>query len=308
MENFTFSEQERVCTFLFADLGNSFHLCTPEDHPLIFRNESDYKTGMSILGLCALFFPKVRILTFELMSNHLHIVAAGTVEDILAMFALFKSLLARYFESKGEPSVLRNFDAKLIRIDSLDNLRNAITYVNRNGYVVQSQHIPFSYMWGANRYYFNPEAKLRYEECGRKSNLRFRQGVTRSRKFDFVENAVLTDGYVSPMCFCDIKTGEALFRNAHNYFYKLTRNQENCKFIADSIGEKIYYTDDDMFTVVSDIALKKWSCKSPGLLPAAAKLELAKEMHFNYNASDKQIVRMLKMDPALVRELFPKPQ
>lgn len=40
-------------------------------------------------------------------------------------------------------------------INDLKALREAIVYVNRNGYVVNPSHTPFSYPWGTGRYYFN---------------------------------------------------------------------------------------------------------------------------------------------------------
>ena len=42
------------------------------------------------------------------------------------------------------------------------------------------------------------------------------------------------------------------------------------------------------------------------LLPKDAKLEIAKILHYDYNAGNKQIQRMLSLDTLVVNALFPR--
>ena len=85
-----------------------------------------------------------------------------------------------------------------------------------------------------------------------------------------------------------------MFRDAHNYFFKISKNIENYRDIAVLIGEQLYYSDDDLFSVVCKISDEQYKVKNPSQLPKSDKLELAKKMHYDYNAGIKQISRMLK--------------
>lgn len=42
------------------------------------------------------------------------------------------------------------------------------------------------------------------------------------------------------------------------------------------------------------------------MIPAEAKVTVAKMMHFDYNSSDKQISRIQKMEIDIVKRMFPK--
>ena len=116
---------------------------------------------------------------------------------------------------------------------------------------------------------------------------------------------MVLDGYVSPISFCDIDTGESLFRNARQYFIRISKSVESYKDIADVIGESIYYTDDDLFMVAKQISSAQYNEPRLPLLPYDSKIKIAKTLHFNYNASNKQIQRLLSLDAVVVSSLFP---
>jgi hypothetical protein len=44
----------------------------------------------------------------------------------------------------------------------------------------------------------------------------------------------------------------------------------------------------------------------PALLPISAKQELAALLHYEYNAGNKQIQRMLRLDATVVSAMFPQ--
>lgn len=299
----SFYEEERVCDLVFESIGECYHLWTPENFEIIFTCESDFQIGMNIMAVSAKLYPDIRILTFELMANHLHMVAAGQESRIRSLFTTIKRFLTRYFHASGRSIDWSGFTPGLRRISSLEDLRNVIIYDNRNGYVISTHHTPFSYPWGANRYYFNADARRLAMSQSRKMALRERQSSTRSRSADNITDILCFDGYALPLSFCDIETGQKLFRNESHYFSKVSRSIETDKSIAKEIGESIYYTDNDMFTLVSKTCRERYGIPSPGQIPSEAKVEIAKMMRFEYNASVKQIQRMLKLGPAAVQAL-----
>ena len=297
-----FYDRENLCQYYFDKLGCIYHLCTPENHPLIFRNDDEFKIGMNLLGIAAKSHPGIRILTFELMSNHLHQITTGRKEDIESFFTSLKRLISRCLPE----SDLSGFNMYLHEIKTLENLRNAIAYTNRNGSIIDPDVCPYTNRWGANRYYFNPEAKARYEVQKQKATTRQIRNLAQSRKYDEIKDLYIVDGYISPMSFCAIYEGESLFRDARHYFTKVSRHIESYDEIATMIGEQIYYTDDDLFSAACTIAAKQYECRIPSQLPRNQKIELAKILHTKYNAGIKQLQRMLKIEQDILTALFGK--
>ena len=299
-----FYDIENLCQHYFNKYDEVYHLCTPENHPIIFHNSEEFKIGMSILGLVASYNKDVKIITFELMNNHAHIIATGTIESITNLFNGYKKLLTKCLNHNEHAPDLDKFNMHLHRINSLENMRNAIAYVNRNGSVVDRHVCPYSYPWGANKYFFNPEAKRRYEEQRRKITTREKREMAQSHKFDNSDRLYILDGYICPLSFCAISDGENLFRDTRHYFSKISRHIESYDEIAKLIGEQIYYTDDDLFSVLCTLSQKHYNCKIPSQLKREEKITMAKLLHKEYNANVKQLQRMLKIDIAVLTALF----
>ena len=299
-----FYDIENLCQHYFNKYDEVYHLCTPENHPIIFHNSEEFKIGMSILGLVASYHKDVKIITFELMNNHAHIIATGTIESITNLFNGYKKLLTKCLNHNEYAPDLDKFNMHLHRINSLENMRNAIAYVNRNGSVVDRHVCPYSYPWGANKYFFNPEAKRRYEEQRRKITTREKREMAQSHKFDNSDRLYILDGYICPLSFCAISDGENLFRDTRHYFSKISRHIESYDEIAKLIGEQIYYTDDDLFSVLCTLSQKHYNCKIPSQLKREEKITMAKLLHKEYNANVKQLQRMLKIDIAVLTALF----
>ena len=329
-----FAVKENFCEREFFELGECYHLWTPENFEIIFTCGEDFKVGMSIVGIVAKLFPDIRVLTFEIMSNHLHLTAAGRLQRILEMFGSIREMLRRYFKSKERAIAWDKFQAGTRLLETIEDVRNVIVYNNRNGYVVRHAYTPFTYPWGANRYYFNPDARKLAAEHSETMHIRELRRISHSRFADGIKNLMKYEGHALPTSFCDIKTGEALFRDPAHYFSKISRSIEADAKIAKEIGESVFYTDDDLYSAVCRMAAEKFSKLtgasggtdmehghgagpggigtengrqiSPTQLPAQAKLEIAKTMRFDYNASDKQIQRMLKLDPQIISSLLTK--
>ena len=250
----SFEEQEFLCSQVLAEAGDCWHLYTPEDHEVLFTCEGEYRLAMNIMGIAAHLFPLLRIFTFEWMSNHLHVMLAGKEAEIQAFFSMIRESLRKQLSLWGRSSALSTFKAQLRPIETLEDARNVIVYDNRNGYLVNPATSPYTYPWGANRYYFNTDAQKRYEQCRKKMTVEEIRNSIRSRLADKIKPLMSLDGYACPMCFCDIKGGERLFRDARQYFFALARNVEAHKSVAADVGERVFYTDDELFAAVSALA------------------------------------------------------
>jgi len=301
----SFREQETGCEMLFRNLGNCWHIYTPEQFPIVFGTDDDFKAGMNLLAICAKTFPDVRILTFEMMSNHLHLCVSGLEERVAAFIAMLIKYLGRYLKETSRPVDLSEWNRPPRIITDLNDIRNVITYINRNGYLVHPDVTPFSYPWGANRFFFSPELVRFHGLSDETLSQKYLRKNFRSRLLDGYCGLPTIDGYVSPISFCDIATAERLFRDARHYFYKISHDIESQQTIASELGERVFYTDSELYAFVKSKCKTEYNVDAPPLLPGDAKVRLAKVLHYDYNADNQQVARILRLDLAVVASLFP---
>jgi len=305
----SFLEKENLCKDLFNKamryFGAFYHLHTPEDHPVIFKDDTFYRAAMTLIALCAHDCPNVKIITFELMSNHVHLVLCGDEKACLHFFALFKERLRKYFISRKTVIDLSGFVPKTVDIETLESLRNQIAYTNRNNFVVNPSYTPFSYPYGACNCYFLPVNQHRADTHFGQLTFREKRALLHTHQMDYPADYAIIDGYISPASCCSIAFGEHIYRDARHYFSKISRAIESYKEIAEVLGESIFYTDDELSAVLYKKCKDDYDGQLATLLPQQDKLELARFLHYNYNANNDKIARLLKLAPSLVNELYP---
>lgn len=304
MSSISFIETEKRCTLLFQSLGPTFNACTPENHPIVFNSKADFKAGMYILGICVSLFPRIRIYTFQLMSNHLHLVLSGDENEIERFFEMYRERLKKYFEGTGRYVDLHGFKLKLFKIDELEYMRNAIAYTNRNGSVAYPDVSPFSYPWGANQFYFQPHVKDYVDSLSKSVTTVEIRKYLHSKSGDVIKNLKQVGGLISSASFCDIQTGEAMFRDARHYFYCVSKNVETYAEIARTLGECLFYTDEDLYMVTKTLSETVYNTKDPRSLSHEDKTKLASRLHYEYNAGTKQIQRLLSLDRSIIDAMF----
>ena len=289
-------------------MTNYYHLWTPENQQIILTCENDFKMAMNILGLCAALFPGIVILTFELMDNHLHVTLRGKEEEVRAFFEAYKRYLRKWLNAIDRHVDLSGFICQIRKLETHTEIRNVISYVNRNGFLVNPDETPYSYRWGAGRFFFNPDAKMRYDNEGRKIPMVQRRSILHSHAGDRIEHIYMLDGYACPLSFCRIDYAERYYKNAAHYFYEISKNIESQREIAMEIGESIRYSDGELYRIAVSLSKEKYNQKSPSLLSQTDKTEFALYLHYDYGASKKQLCRILKMPIATLDTLFASPE
>jgi REP element-mobilizing transposase RayT len=301
----TFYDKERLAEFLFNNSGPFWHMYTPGNlTSVLLIDKEDFKFAMNLVAQAAAKVPEVRLYTFEVMNNHFHFIMSGAEEKCLALFELLKDKLARYLRTKGRSIDLSRFICSLIRIHDLRTLRNEILYTNRNGYVARHDCTPFSYPWGAGAAIFNPIAELIPKKEYSKLTIREKREICKSKEIDLPGDLMVYDGVILPSSYCAIKETEQFFRNPHHYFSMLSKNWEAYSEIAKRLGDTVIVTDEEMYGAIAAISLKEYGIKNPSHLNPSQKIELAKKMKRDYNASNKQIRSILKLDISIVEDLF----
>ena len=297
---------EDFLNYDFVSRGPFWHLCTPGNlSGVLFRELQDFVYGMNLVAHAAAQHPRVDIYTFVLMSNHMHFVLSGSEEDCLSFFNFIFKRLRRYLALRERISDFKGFACKLFAISDILYLRNVIAYVNRNAYVASRSHTPYTYLWGSAYCFFNGLcAKIISTPL---SNFTVRQlrSMFFTRDVNLPETYQFLDGYVVPNSYCKIDLAENFFMSSNHYFNLLSRQVESYAQISRELGDMVTYTDDELFTALISLSIKDFNVKKISELDKNQKIELAKKLHFNYNASNKQIKRVLRLDEVVVDGLFP---
>ena len=271
----------------------------------IFISKEDFIMGLWCLAAAQHLCKSVRIITFELMGNHIHLILAGAKEDCIKVFDLFAARLKKAFPKRQHTIDWSKFKMEILPIESLQALRNEIIYVNRNAFVANQAYTPDSYPWGGGCAYFCPWLKhLTTTPLGELPILTQR-ALLHTKKIAPLADLKAIDSMPFIPSFCDILLGESMFRDARSYFNSLTRNAEAFSQIAARLKDSVFLTDEELYSVICTYINKEYSVKTPTQLSAQQKIDTARCMHFNYNASNQQLRRMLRMDIAILEELFP---
>ena len=303
----TFAEKERECERIFEKSGPFWHLYTDgrgmED---FLCTEEDFKTAMTALAVAAVLFKKVRIITFELMSNHIHMILNGEAEDCLELFERFKARLRKILKTNGRIINWDAFKADILPIETLNALRNEIIYANRNAFVANPQFTPFNYPWGGGCAFFQPYFNRLPAISLRELGFNKARELTHFREIRLIEDLKFFGDIVFIPSFCRTDIGESMFRDARSYFNSLTRNAEAFSQIAQRIKDSVFLTDEEMYAAATMYAEKTYGNRQLSLLNPEQKIQISKELHFKYNASNQQIRRLLKLDIGILNELFPQ--
>ena len=290
-------------TSAFSRLRPWWHLYTPgPGTPAMLLNDEDYRFAMNLLARCSVQFPNVKIVAFALMSNHIHLVISGKIELIENYFNSFRIRLTRYLCGQGRDKCPDSFAPQLKFIESVQELRLTVAYVNRNGYVIDRNCTPYTYPWSTASYYFSNYAvdcqfgALNYNE---------KRQFFKSRVPEIPDHYLVHDGYIIPPSYCDIELGKSMYLNAWQYNSIINRNIETFANIADAINDGAYLSDGEVYTIIVKLIKDKYSLSNLRELNQSQLYELAKTLHFQYRTSNKQIQRLLNIKQEIIDAMFP---
>lgn len=292
-----FKERERCCEATFRDGGPYWHAYTSgKETPLLFAREEDLVFVMNVVAQAAALFPEVRIIAFEVMNNHFHFVVSADEKAVLAFWGFVRKRLARSFP------LMKGLQIALKPIGDLGALRNNIVYTNRNGYVADSCHTPFSYPWGTGRYYFldwpkgKTLARIFVDD---------RRRMFRCRTPLLPGEWEVTNGYVAPWNYCAIKFGMSMFKDAHHYFAMVGKNVEAYAELAVGLEDGEFLTDTELFARLSVLVRSDYGGASIKDLTKPQRFDIARKLRYDFRSSNGQIRRVLGLSQYEIDSLFP---
>ena len=122
-----------------------------------FKDDKDFVVAMNYVAVSAAANPRVLVICFILMSNHVHFVLSGDRAECEKFMWMFKQLYSSFLRHRyGISNFLhRNgLDVREVRVED-EGLKRAIAYVQMNCVAARICLQPTQYAWGTGGCFFD---------------------------------------------------------------------------------------------------------------------------------------------------------
>ena len=109
---------------------------------------------------------------------------------------------------------------------------------------------------------------------------------------------------IIPKSFVDLSKLEMIFKTPARYSYFLSKKLEGEIEMSMENSLKTFLPDKELREVTSKIIVSKFGEKAVAELDIRSKLEVAKELRYNYLTTVKQISRMLSLSDTLLQKFI----
>ena len=282
--------------------GNYHFITDGWKEGMLFHTLGQYAYGMILIGLLTLKFG-IRILSFSLMSNHIHIVLEGTGRACVEAFNYLRLKISRRLVQDGYPPVPDDYWFKLVPIESDQQLRREIIYVDRNAFEWQIC-IPSGYPWGS--------AYLQYSRIG-KMIAGIRAGDLSKRKLEELTGSRIsipshwefhpTYGLL-PSSFVDYSAFYRLFPSAKDYQSSLVKDYETYVTVAKALDEVPTFSEEEATDILRNILHDQYKGRRLKELGNNEKGQIVGILAKTYLMPTTQIARVLKMSEHLIQQFL----
>jgi REP element-mobilizing transposase RayT len=259
---------------------------------LWFRDEEDFKAGMNFVALQA-HASRVVVLSFILMSNHVHfVVKADSKKDAEAFIDGFKHRYSLYLRRKyGVKEFLRGNDVRVDFIAPYDeDPEKAIAYVEMNCVAAGICSHPSQYPWGTGAVFFN-HGKL----TGRLLGTFSKRACKRLLHTD-VESLpknwlVGADGYILPQSYVDVAAVEVCFKTPQRMNWFLSNSSKAKKRLE--TGENLpAFRDQVILAAIPDLCRSLFGKPDFSRLSREEQVEFVRQLRFRFSTHVNQIARV----------------
>lgn len=269
---------------------------------LLFHTTGQYAYGMIQLGLLHLKFD-LRIYSFCLMPNHIHILLSGSGSSCIKAFYYFKHKMSACLLKDGCPGIPEDYWFKLVSVENERQMRNNFIYVDRNPYE-QGLCVPTSYLWSSAHLHFSPLGTLltgmRADTLSAREVER-RIGSRTPVPAHWQFHPLLG---LLPSSFVDNRLFLKLFKNPKDYVGNLVKDYEMYVQMAEILEEEPVFSVEE----VEDISQKLSSAHFPGRgvnqLTNEEKGRLCVLLNQTYKVPASLMAQSLKIPEHIVKQFL----
>ena len=282
-----------------------YHLCFEgKEDAVLFRDDEDCDVMVKYIALSAYKCATI-LVHYVVVSNHVHIIllaaedtnARHVAEEIKKTYSMW--MRRKYSEIKA----LNRLEIKVLALDSLWYLRNAIAYVTRNA-LDNSRSID-AYPWSAHRAFF---ASNKYPIGTRMLSdlsLRKQRDVLHSRNFPkCIRWQIDENNSFVPLSICSVRYVEAAFYGDIVFYMKTIGlvNLSEMKVKLVELSSNMQY-DSEVYKIVSEIS-QRWFGVSLNQLSILQKARMISYVRRKIKTTASQLARVFGIEKDKVHEIL----
>lgn len=260
---------------------------------LWFRDLDDFRVGMNFVAIEAAVHPSVNILTFILMSNHVHFLMKAELQDVENFVQQFKHRYSLYMNRKwGIKKFLRanGLDIREIPYGE-EAVERAFAYVQMNCVVANICAHPCQYPWGTGDTFFSPE-RPDTERRIKDLSARERERLLHTNFTSLPKSwRISVEGYILPKEYVDVQGVEKLLRSAQrmNYFLNSSSKARKRMEAEENLPA---FRDQIILSALPDLSRSLFQKESFKELTRPEKSEFMRQIRFRFSADVNQIARV----------------
>ena len=261
------------------------------ENALWFRDEEDFIAGMNYVAIVAFAHKNVVVLAFILMSNHVHFVVYGELEDVKKFIRDFTARYSKYYGKRyGVKNFLRrnDIDIRELRIET-DDVKKAVAYVLMNCVAANICSHPSQYPWCSGNVAFQV-VKPVGTKLGDYSARKLRSILHSAESFLPKNWLISEQGYILPQNYIPAESLEKLFRTPHgmNYFFNSSSKAKKNLSPDDNLPA---FTDQTICHALPELLRNLFRKRSFSELTPEEQTECLRQIRYRFSADITQAAR-----------------
>lgn len=251
-----------------------------------FKDDEDFKAAMNIVAVLSTM-KGVYIVSFILMSNHVHFLLGCDRYQAEVFITRFKKMYSQYYSKKyGSCELLRDnaVDFQQIVIGD-ESFERGVAYVLMNSVAAKICLHASGYPWGTGACFFNPTPATgtRIRDMSGRAKVRMLHS-----KLPVPDDYIVNEqGFVNPSCYVPVKFVESVFRTPSRMTFFLNNSSK-----AKRVKETPAFKDQVIGAAIQDLLVSLYRKHSLDGLDNRQKGELFKQVKFRFSADPAQIARV----------------
>ena len=278
-----------------------YHLCTDGwKEGKLFHTPEQYAFGMATVALMTLKFG-VKVCSFELMPNHVHMLLTGTGQQCLDCYYFLIQRINKRLKSDGYPLLPPDYGFKLIPIEDDHSLRHHIVYLMRNKYE-KGVCTPCGHMWGTGYLVYNQLAEVITGTRVKDMKVRWLERRIGSRiplPEEWEIHPVLG---ILPSNYIDVERILILFPTVKDFMTAMVKDYESYVRISESTGETIVWSETEVKDVLARLCDVIFPQKRLYHLTPDEKCRLAVQADDKYHIPTHLLARALYISEYIIRQ------
>lgn len=254
-----------------------------------FKDDEDFKKAMNIVAVLAATM-NLKVISFILMSNHVHFVLWCDRELADEFIRRFKKLYSQYYSKKYGPcGFLRdnNVDTRPLVIGD-ESFEKGVAYVLMNSVAAKICLHATQYPWGTGNTFFNFQP-IKGEKIGDLSGRACARLL--QSKLKLPDDYIVDErGFINPSSYVPVEFVESVFKSPKRMDWFL-RNSSKAKRLNES-GEAPSFNDQLISSVIHDLSVSLFRKNNIEEMNESQCAELFRQIRFRFSADPAQIARV----------------